>query len=278
MDSRRCIVIVDGVRVEGLRTSFRVKKTSQKHPNQCEIKITNLSSSTRMGIRKKGAQVELSAGIGEDVSLLFSGDARQVTHLKEGAEWVTKVECADGEVAFQHRWVSQAFGPGAKTIDLIRKCINAMGIDEGNAIQSATEVIAKRSKPAAFANGYVLEGRASAELDKLMRTLGLTWSIQDKSIYVFGKTEMAVFEFTPATGLVGSIEQGSDTAGRKRSNIIKPKVILVPQLRPGNVISVKSRTQRGLFRVTDVDHEGDTAAGAWYTTMEAQPESGFAYA
>jgi hypothetical protein len=40
---RVCSVIVDGLKVEGLRVQFSVKKTLTKNPNTLDLKITNLS-------------------------------------------------------------------------------------------------------------------------------------------------------------------------------------------------------------------------------------------
>lgn len=273
---RRCVVIVEGLRVEGLRTSFKVAKTSSKQPNTLDLAIYNLSPESRGSLKKKGALVQLEAGYRQDVAMIFQGNARLIDHKHEGSDWITRVQCGDGEVAYQNRTIYESHAAGVSTVALLKRLISTMGVEPGNAIEAAQEAV-RAGRPQGFANGYVFEGRCSYYLDKLFKTLDLPWSIQNGALFVPTEKQQTVFEFSPDNGLVGSPEQGVNTATKtkEKKTSVKAKVLLCPSLRIGSMVSLRSAQQKGIFVIQNLGHSGDTHGGEWYSEFEATPTTKF---
>lgn len=270
--SRRCAVVVDDLLVDGLRVQFSVEKTLTKHPNTADVKITNLSESTRRQMRKKHAKVVLSAGYDDTIARIFSGQARTTDHARQGPEWETHIQCGDGEVQFRFSRVSESYGPGAALGDIITSLGRSMGVDLGN-VREQVEAGGFRGNVDQFAQGYVAHGRASTELDRILRTAGFEWSIQDGALQLLkpGQTSkrQAVL-LSPETGLVGSPEHGAPDKKGKPS-VMKCKSLLQPSIVPGGRVELRSQNVQGQYRVEKVKHTGDTAGGDWYSEVEARP-------
>lgn len=266
---RVCSVIVDGVKVDGLRCVFRVSKSLTKDPNTLDLKIYNLSERTRAGMKSKGAPVIVSAGYAENAGVIFSGDTRTIDHGRDGADWVTHVQCGDGERAYQFARFTESFAPGTAVTDVIMAAAKKTGLNLGNLV--ATMNTGDRGL-SHFKHGYAAHGRACAELDKLLASVGLTWSIQDGAIQVLkGGAPAQGFAtlLSPETGMIGSPDHGTPDKKGKPS-VLKVKTLLQPQIRCGGRVEVRSSGVKGQFRVEKVEHTGDTDGGDWYTSIEAK--------
>ena len=270
--ARRCQVAVDDVLVDGLRVQFDVSKSLTKHPNTCDIKISNLSESTRRQMKSRRALVRLMAGYEDTIAQIFSGAARTTDHARESAEWVTHIQCGDGETQFVFSRVSESFAPGASVADIIARIASRLGVSAGN-VPAQLAARGFRGNLEQFAQGYVAHGKASTELDKIMRSAGFEWSIQDGALQILKPdqaTKKQAVLLTPDTGLVGSPEHGAPNKKGKPS-VMKAKSLLQPSIHPGGEVSIQSRSVDGHFRVSKVKHTGDTAGGHWYTELEAHP-------
>lgn len=264
---RRCVLSVDELEIEGLRVAFKIHKDSGSTPNTAEIRVSNLAMVSRKHMQKKGAKVILAAGYEENVAIIFSGDARLIDHVRDGSNWVTKIQCGDGERAYSTTRVSEAFKAGTQVKDVIKHHIAKMGIDAGNAHEKLNTMVSQ------FVNGYSAHGRAAAELDHLFASHGLEWSIQDGRLMVLAPNEAskeAAVELSPETGLVGSPELGTSEK-EQGAGIVKVRSLLQPRIRPGIRLVVDSEAVKGTLRVRAVDHMGDTHGGDWYSVAEAVP-------
>lgn len=258
------------VTVENLRVQFKVKKDLDKSPNTAEINITNLSEKTRSALQTKGARVILQAGYRNALGTIFVGDARTIDHTREGSDWVTKIQCGDGERGMQHARVSESFGPGVKVPGVVTTLADALGFDIGDSVAKLAPVANKQ-----FVNGYSAYGRASTELDKILRAHGFTWSVQDGRIQILrpGDTNTErIILLTPESGLIGSPEFSAPEKAKK-SPVLKFKALLQSEIRPGGRLAFQSERHRGTHKVMKVAHSGDTAGGDWYTEGECEISS-----
>lgn len=249
-----------------LRVQYKVKKTSRKEPNSAEITITNLSQQTRAAMKAKGARVVLQAGYVGTVSQIFAGDARVITHVHEHdkGDWSTILRCGDGERAYLFGQISKSYGANTPVRTVLNDVVAALGIDPGN----SRDVTISES----FLNGYVAHGRAATELERLLKGRGFAWSVQDGRLQILGQTATTstITVLSAKSGLVGSPEFGTpDKKGGP--SYLKIKSLLQPQIRPGGKIKLDSISVKGTFRAVTVEHEGDTAGGNWYTTVDALP-------
>jgi hypothetical protein len=218
----------------------------------------------------KGARLYLQAGHAQTIGTIFSGDVRSVEHRIDGATTVTRVRSGDGERAYQYAFVTRSFAGGTKVADVMAYIVRAMGVQPGNALSKAA---AYRGTLEQFANGYVVHGKASTEFARLMKTLGLEWSVQDGVLQVLEPSEVAAYEalvLSPESGLIGSPEQG--TPEKKGGRVLtKAKALLHPELKPGRKVILESRGTQGVFKLVKVTHRGDTHSGDWTSEIECVP-------
>jgi hypothetical protein len=256
------------VEIDGLRTQFKIEKTLDKSPNTAEITVTNMAARTRSSLQAKGSKIILSAGYNSTLAQIFVGDARLIDHVRNGTDWDTKIQAGDGERAYLNGRVSESFAGGVRVPTIVSKVSKFIGLDASDAASKLNEL-----QGAQFVNGYVAYGRASAELDKLLRARGYTWSIQDGRLQILKPGESAterVVSLSSDSGLIGSPEHG--TADKKDAPaVLKFKALLSPEIRPGGRVDFQSAKHKGLYRVLRVTHTGDTAGGDWYTEGEAEP-------
>lgn len=267
---RRVVVTVDTLQVEDLRVQFQVKKTLLPEPNTLNLRITNLAEKTRALMKKKGAKVLVEAGYQGSTSQIFAGDARTIDHIHEGSDWVTHVQCGDGESSFGYDTHSASYKPGTKVKDIAMAVAKSMRVSPGNIVKAFA---AGGLKVDEMVNGYAAHGKASAVMTRLMRAAGLEWSIQDGAIQVLkpdSARDATAFVLSSDTGLIGSPDHGTpDKKGGP--TVLKVRSLLQGQIRPGSRLELQAKELRGSYRAETVEHVGDTAGGDWFTNIEARP-------
>jgi hypothetical protein len=255
---------VQALQFSGLRCEFKIKKGKKQEPNTMELKVTNLSREHRAAIQQKGLPVILAAGYAEDFGIIFSGDARTVDSVHEGADWNTLIQCGDGERAFRFARLNKSYAAGTPVATVALDLVSAMGLNAGNAAQKLSGI----SKQ--YVSGYVVTGQCSAELAKVLRPLGLGYSIQDGAVQILAEGEgfvQSIPLLSPDTGLIGSPEHGAP-ATRGQPTYLKVKSLLRPAFKPGGHVQIRSEGTNGQFLIHSVTHTGDTAGGAWYSELE----------
>lgn len=257
-------VSLNAVQIEELRVQFRVTKTLTKHPNTAEITVTNLAEKTRAQMQAKGSRVILSAGYVGSLAQIFSGDARNIDHTRQGTDWESKLECGDGERAYRFAHVSESFRGPVPVATVVRKLVEGLGIDAGNLSETLASVAGH------FVSGYAAHGRASVELDKVLAGQGFTWSIQDGRFQLLRSAEdttKRVVVLGPDSGLVGSPELGTPEK-KGKPPVLKVRSLLQAEIAPGAQLQLEAEHHKGRFKILKVDHTGDTAGTDWYTDAE----------
>lgn len=268
----------DVIEVTDLRFTFKVKKNLAKEPNTCEVVVTNMSEQTRASLQDRTLRVTVSAGYEGTESVIFVGDSRHIDSAPEGADWSTKIQCGDGERGYRHGRVSESFRAGVPVTRVLQKIADGMGLDSAQ----VTGVDGLRGRQ--YVGGYAAHGRASRELDRILKGYGYEWSIQDGKLQVLApeeSTQESVILLSAETGLVGSPTLNTpsptqslnpftnkvETHGGRPT--LKCKSLLQPELRPGRRVDVDSVVGvKGRFVLHEVVHTGDTAGGEWYSELE----------
>lgn len=288
---RKARLVLDTLIITDLRIQFKVRRTLVKEPNTCEVSVSNLNEQHRSAFQKKLPKVILEAGYPDNIAQLFSGDARYVDQVLQGATWTTKLQCGDGERAYRYLRVNESFAPGTRVADVVSKVASAAGMQltgQVSALQSVTEQ---------FLQGYCAFGKVAAELDHLLVSRGFTWSIQDGKLQILQRsgavTGDSIIRLATDTGMVGSPEHGSpfkqgpavqvdgnadDDTGLQPvvgPAILKVKSLLQPGFRPGRRVQIQSKGVNGLFQIQTVEHSGDTFGGEWYSDLECLPADSF---
>lgn len=261
-------VIVDGHVIDQLRVQFHVTKTADKTPNTCDLIITNLSADSRSKMKAHGMSVIIEAGYKDTRSVIFSGDSRICDHTHKNAEWLTKIQCGDGEKIYQYKRLNQSFAAGTQVVQAIRAAANAMGVNLGNLNDALNEGGVEPNK---FEHGFAAFGNAASVFNKLITSAGYTWSIQQGALVVAKKGQPAVQEvvvLSAKTGLLESPEHSPPNKTKKQTTLVA-KSLLNPKIRPGVLVRMDSLQVKGDFVPQKVEHVGDSHLGPWTTHFEA---------
>ncbi|MFZ5440456.1 MAG: phage protein [Myxococcota bacterium] len=277
---RRCVLLIGKVpakgdfaleppaalRVEGLDIEFRVEKDLQSSPNNAEISVFNLSAESRAKLEGSGQRVILQAGYEGTEAQIFSGDLRRAFSTKQGPDWVTKIEAGDGERSIAFPRLRESYRPGTSVADVVKKTLRSMGGDSTTAVEKASRLAGE------FSSGYAQSGSSSRELTTLLEPLGYTWSVQDGRIEILQEDETVADSavlVSPESGLVGSPTIAAATKEKKAA--VKLRTLLLPRLRPGQKLELRSESMTGVLKALRVTHAGATHGGDWYTDIEAHP-------
>lgn len=286
----------NGLRVQNLRVSFNVKKTSTDTFNTGKVSIYNLNSVSRrfldsFDIEKAKNLLKISAGYEETEKVVFVGNITLVSIAIEKPNVITTVEANDGEITINelkfYPPISYQAGTWAKHV-----------------IQDIAKKIALPKKPfdwstvsdKQYKNGFVFQGAAKVLLNNLCNYLGVEWSIQDNHLKFnkIGGTDGApILNLTPETGLLsspvrlndvraalyGSLspqekadEKAVGASGKKfkkrLSGGYEIKCLLQPVAEPGGVVQVTAEgISKKRFRILEVEHNGDTHGTDWSSKL-----------
>lgn len=258
--------VVQGIEIEKLRVEFTVEKHLDSEPNTATLVITNCSESTRNFLEKKPLIVRIDAGYDGLARHLFTGDLRHGESVKEGTDWRTTLQLADGDRAYKRARVSRSYGTGTSVYTAVSECARAMGLD------TPPGLIVSPDLQIQFATGVVLSGPAQQELTKLLAPYGYQWSIQDGKMVVLKDAETrpdVALVVSQDTGLLGSPAFATPTNDGKPPTLMF-RTLLYPQLTPGGKVSISSRKINGVFKLVKVTHSGDTHGGDYVSEVEAR--------
>lgn len=248
----------------GLRVAFKIERSDGKEPNKSEVTISNLSPDTRGKLQKKGVKVTLEAGYdATGLARIARFDVRTIDHVRNGADWDTKFKGGDGERAWRFARVSESFAANTGAGDVLDYLANASGLQVGNVPNVVGNLLVR------YDHGYVVSGKWKDEMDRLVKSIGYVWSVQDETLQVLlpGQPSTASVPFiSPDSGLIGSPEFGTPEKKGKPA-LVKFKSLLMPTL-PGARVRLKSERYDGHVRIKKCETAGDTHGGDWYVTIQ----------
>jgi hypothetical protein len=268
---RRVSVTVGDRRIQDLRCVFKVEKTSKPEPSKLDLTIYNLSPASRAQLQSRGTPVVVEGGYADRVGLVFSGQSRTIDHAHAGPDWLTKVQCGDGETQYREAAISSSFAAGTSVADVIVACGEALGLNPGNLAEAAQA--ASSGDLQQFVRGYQVHGKAATELTKVLRACGYAWTIEDGKLQLLAAGTAAPGQailLSSDTGLIGSPEHGSPQKAGKPS-VLKFKSLLQSEFRPGQRVQLDALEVKGLYRCVTVRHSADTHGGDWFSEVEALP-------
>lgn len=271
---RKWRIRIDDFETDILDVSFEIEKTIGHKPNTCSLNVYNLSESHRrqleqLNVYRKSRpgriRVEVEAGYAEGTSLIFRGDLRTAISKQEVSSWLTHIEGEDGGRAVRWSRVNRSFPPGTPIATVIRALAQAMGVGEGNAndVAASSQFLTGGDT---FAEGTVLSGPAPDQLRTILRSLGLTYSIQDGVLQVLRRgnaLQATAVRLAPGSGLIDTPVRGAD--GK-----ITAKCLIIPDLYPGRKVFFDVPGISGFFRIREAKYAGDTAGLDWYISLVCQ--------
>lgn len=269
-----------GVGLRALRVGFSVQRDVKRHPNNCEIRVYNLTKAHQAELAKQPAvRVRLEAGYVGDLGTIFDGDLRTARTRKEGPDDVTSVSGGDGESKIRTARINKTFGSGTPVATVLNELAKALGVGAGNLRDFAGAQLANGSKT--LTRPLTLHGPVFDELEHVTRSCGLRWSIQDSALQLreaglpVGDRQGPLLR--KDSGLIGQVEVETVIAGsEKAKGVVKTNktlqaqgfgkgttkvsgtALLRPDLIPGVPFRVESDAFTGNLVCVATVHSGDT--------------------
>lgn len=257
---------VDGARNELLRVVFKVEASLTKSANTADIAVYNLAEPTRAKVSDKGILTTLEVGYSGAISQIFGGKLEAGKSVRDGVDWITSFQSTDGGRELRSARINISF----KNINLTEaftKVAETMGLGLGNALEKIREGNI-RGALETFSNGIVLSGPSQKQLDRLAKTFGYEWSVQNGQLQLLGPNDAIepgdAIIIDSSHGMIGSPESGEN-------GIVEVRSLLIPQLTPGRVVALSSKQISGFYRVDKVIYQGDTRGKDWYADLELKP-------
>lgn len=279
-----------GSTIDLSQTHFRFRTAQQdvESPNNCSIRIFNLSKDTVELITKKEyTRVILQAGYeGAGAGSIFDGTIKWFRIGRENAtDTYLDILAADGDMAYNFATVNVTLAAGSnpkQRIDAILGEMYKKGLTPGDLMQPTGGVLPR---------GKVLFGMARALLRQEAQQQGATWNIDGGQVHMTPLTGYRPGDavvLSALTGLVGLPEQTNEG--------LRAKCLLNPRITVGGLVQIDNKsvnqlmkqnpdaapiaynqytglqllasvTSDGLYRVFVAEHEGDTRGPMWHTHL-----------
>jgi hypothetical protein len=256
--------------IRNLHMKFKIEKSLTDQPNSCEVEILNLKESTRNEIKMKPALVRVEAGYGfasdgsPIVAKLFEGDLTFADSQHNGVEWVTKIQCGEGERAFNNARVNRSFKGGTDARTAIGEVAKSMGLKIPTNIKEAKALSHQ------FVSGVSLAGPSADQMTKLLKPRGMSWSVQNNQLQILADAGVRPDEaivISAKTGMVGSPALAAPKKPGEPVSV-KVKTLLEPALLPGGRIQITAEGTDGLFRIDKVTITGTNYGQEFYSEVD----------
>lgn len=251
----------------GFRIKFKVDKVAavtSATPNPITVYIYNLGPDSRALVSKTNNLLILEAGYGKSPQQIFTGNILWGRTTKNGPDYITEIQAADGLFAFQNARVNTSFNAGVSNSQVINTLVGTLkqsGINGGQIMGVPS---------GGYNQGVVLSGSTMQQLKSVCDRLNLQFSIQDGNVLIlpYGSDRG-----TPAplissnTGLIGIPEiRAADSTGK--ATLISFKTLMNPQIGIFQKVLLQSLFVNGIYTTARVTHDGDTWNGPFFTEME----------
>lgn len=249
------------------------------------ITVFNLNDQTANTIQNEFTRVELSAGYGDDIGLIFKGSICIVRKGRlNAADTFLEIIAQDGDTAYNFAVSNRTLSAGwtaDQLHDALLQDLASFGITAGNKPVFTSE--------SAF-RGKVCYGMTRDFLSTLAAQQGCDWNIEDGQLNFIPKAGLlpgSAPVLTSESGLVGTPCQ--TTGGIEIRCLLNPLIraggqvqidntsLATTNLRtvptgqsPGQVVAGIDKAdpgKYGAYKALVVRHEGDNRGQQWYTSM-----------
>lgn len=272
----------DGVLItQDFRIKFEVEKTVRKIPNVADIFVYNLPQELSERIKKEYEDCILECGYQDRPRVVFRGNIKHVFTYRDGADYITEIQAADGDKDYREAVVNVSLSAGHSPSQIVDAVLKAMG--ETGGTKRGTINLKRSSLP----RGRVLTGAARDIMESVAVNQGAAWSIQDGVLDMVGHKEVL-----PTEAVVVNSETGMLSAPEISDKGIHVRMLLNPLVRcngalklDNNNVKLKQQQQTvtgpkthtrkparldpdGIYKVFKVKHTGDTRGPEWMTDVE----------
>ena len=266
----------EGLQINDLQVTFDISKSSSNKDktNSASIEIYNLSNDSLKLLDVDYPAAVFSAGYRDiGIKRLFAGQVTNVTTRKSGTDRITQILMGGAYTELNHEVMSSLVAPGRTVKDVaedIRKALPGVSRSVFNGTNLNNPII----------YGYPLQGTPKDMLNELSEKYNLDWQIDDDVLYIHDNDRGNSEKFEDAyviskyTGLIENAYRTSgdirrSTKDKAKIQAIQMKILLNPDIVPGDIILLEDVLFNGYYKVTDMRHTGDWRGQAWYSELRA---------
>lgn len=241
-----------------LRVSFDVTHTQTSEPNKAQITVYNLHRGALSYFQSDDTVVRLLAGY-DQPALIFAGEPMSggVTQKREGVDRVLEIEAQDGGRELRQKRVNLSLATEATMQGVADRMARKLGL-----AAAQTDL----PEDVTLKQGVHAQGPVRDVLDRVTRSTGARWSIQDRTLTIYergGEAGRRAAVFSSENGnLIGT--------PKEKDSGVSVKALLEPSLRPNLRFRLESRELSGLYRASEVKFSGDTHGSDWYVETTAE--------
>lgn len=212
-------------------------------------------------IRNGHAYIEIDAGLDSDIGRIFEGSSSSAFSNKQGPDWFTTIDVADGLSTVVGNQARDRFPPGSTMYSVLRNLVLTMGLGLGNLTQGTVAEVFEANSGSTFPNGFRTRGDAKQIMNRLVRTSGGEWFVDRGLFYLVKKGE--ALPGPPLELSAGIINRPIPQEGGG---------VLVSHrfhrdIRPGRRVTIRARNSSGTYRVEYVRHILNNRFGLWRSIM-----------
>lgn len=249
-----------GFETSELHIAFSCERTEQETSNTAKLDIWNLNDEHRAMLKVKDCAVELRAGYGTVMPLVFAGGVSFVTHDYNGTDKKSSLEVEDGLIATKDTYVSLSYEGKINAKTILDDVAGQMGIPVEYSYNAEFQDIP---------NGYSFVGMAKDVLSVICKTSNLSWSIQHGILQIKKPKDVmnkSVFVLSEETGMIGfprEINRTDDTDGKVDAEGWDVEFLMNAAINVDDYVYLKSKLVTGYFRVSSIGISGDTETEDW---------------
>jgi len=244
--------------IDGLATNFVVKKYKDKKKNTCSVSVYNLGYDTiKKIVSEKGVGI-LEAGYDEDKGLvqLFYGETVKVENDHARPDSLTTFELKSGRGKGVDKVVSLSYTDNTPLSVILKDIATKTGLS----IKTIEQTTAK------YFSGYAFHGPILDALTEVSSKAGFEWSIIDNELVIANPDSTnldTIEEITYKTGLMSMRPINKDGT----SNLFELRMLLKPQIQPGDILSIDNEMLQGQIVVDSLTHKGSNVGPDFTTTV-----------
>lgn len=289
---RVCRLITGGKTydLDDMQVQFLVRQKRVATPAIAEIRILNLSDTTKNTICRQNQSVILEAGYQDHYGAIFKGTIKQGNRGKvNGTDTYVDLFCGDGDQAYIKAQVIKTLPKGSTRQDVVNECLKAFapyGVSKGF-------ISAKLNDGFKYPQAVPLFGLARDIMRRVANDIGADWSFQSMKLNVVHKTEAM-----PGGDIVLNSETGMVGRATQTFNGIIVRTLINPSMYKDRIVKIDEKSidqaapdpafgynnpsnaklpsiaADGRYRVYGVDRTGSMRSNEWFDTLYCAAASG----
>lgn len=241
------------------RISFSVDKSVEVGLNKAKIRVWGLSQATRLKlIKDEWSQdyfpIELQIGYQDKLELLFRGSVRKGEFNREGADFISTMDCFDGGV------------------DVVNGFTNTVATTKKDVILSAlgdmpNTTLGKVSKEGDLVRPRVMIGNSSSLIAGQLEE-GEEFFIDNEQLFVIKRDEVRSTYAPLVTARTGLLDTPTVTKGKVAFN-----TMMNPTLKIAGLCKVESKYNpevNGVYRIEQMNYAGDYSGADWKQSVSGR--------